>query len=106
MSYRFPILSGLTCGDAETMPHDCAFEAARALHWYCVEHHGGQSSDLYALQCALRYTPGILERDAGDNSDDTLAVWLREGLEEGDFTPEELYAEIVSAHHSEPIKGA
>jgi hypothetical protein len=35
------------------------YEAIIALYWFSAEHHGGQSSDLYRLYCALSaiYTP-------------------------------------------------
>ena len=44
------------------------FDAAQALYWYCVDYHGGQFSDLYAIQCRLGYRPGVLERGPEHNS--------------------------------------
>lgn len=47
------------------------FDAAQALHWYCVDYHEGQWSDLYALQCSLGYRPGASESGCEDNN----AAW-------------------------------
>jgi hypothetical protein len=49
------------------------FDLAAALHWYCVDNHDGQSSDLYRMQCELNYTPSVYER--GPRSDDASDVY-------------------------------
>lgn len=40
---------------------DVYFDAAQALHWHCVNNHAGQWSELYRIQCELKYTPGRSE---------------------------------------------
>lgn len=44
------------------------FSAAQGLYWYCVNYHGGQSSDLYRMQCELRYTPAMSENGCDDDA--------------------------------------
>ena len=41
----------------DSITSDNYFEAAQGLHWYCVNNHSGQSSELYAIQCKLGYAP-------------------------------------------------
>jgi hypothetical protein len=56
------------------------FEAAQALHWYCVDNHSGQSSELYAIQCELGYTPSLSENGV---SEDNASAFFYEALEVG-----------------------
>lgn len=67
--------------------------AACALHWYCVDYHGGQGSDLYALQCTLRYAPGPLESGPAPDSVD---VDIYGALASGELEPHDVHAWINS----------
>jgi hypothetical protein len=56
------------------------FDAARALHWFCVGWHNGQCGVLYGVMCALEYRPSTLESGVDferneDHSADVYA-WL------------------------------
>lgn len=42
-------------------------DAARGLHWYCADNHGGMGCDLYRIMCALDYKPAMSERGADDD---------------------------------------
>jgi hypothetical protein len=78
------------------------FEAAQALHWYAVNWHQGQSSELYAIQCELRYTPGACER--GPEADSTAEI-VYSDLEAGTIEPRALLewikAEYQKAHEDD-----
>ena len=67
------------------------FDAARGLHWYCVDNHSGMSSELYSIQCQLDYRPSCSENGA---SDDDYSGYVYECLEEGVIEPSELLASI------------
>jgi hypothetical protein len=56
------------------------FEAAQGLHWYCVDNHSGQSSELYAIQCELDYTPSLSEDGVNE---DNASAFFYEALEVG-----------------------
>jgi hypothetical protein len=64
------------------------FDAAQALHWYCVDYHDGQWSELYSLQCALGYTPGCLEHGP---EPDSSAAMLYDMLVEGSLDARHLF---------------
>jgi len=66
---------------------DDRFSAARALHWYCVDFHSGQWSDLYRIQCRLGYRPGALENGPESGTLDAEIYTL---LESGDVDAAEL----------------
>lgn len=40
---------------------DNYIDAARGLHWFCVDYHDGQWSALYEVMSRLQYTPSCLE---------------------------------------------
>ena len=67
------------------------FDAARGLHWYCVDYHSGMSSDLYSIQCQLHYTPSRSENGA---SDDDYSGYVYDCLEEGLMEPSEILEAI------------
>lgn len=67
------------------------FEAAQGLHWYCVDNHSGMSSDLYAIQCELGYTPSPSENSA---SDEDYSGYVYECLENGIMQPDEILEAI------------
>lgn len=67
------------------------FSAACALYWYCVHYHGGQNSDLYRIQCALRYRPGMCENGPEDESVD---AYIYADLQSGELDPEDVAAWI------------
>ena len=70
---------------------DNYYDAAQALHWYCVNFHGGQFSNLYLIQCKLGYNPGILE--CGCENDEG-ALMFYQALEYGEIQPFELLEKI------------
>lgn len=72
-------------------------DAARGLHWYCVHYHGGQWSDLYSIQCQLRYSPDRGEDESLEGDDDFVARDFYEALERGDIDPHELLDAINQA---------
>lgn len=76
------------------------FSAACALHWYCVNYHGGQWSDLYRIQCQLEYQPGHSEHGPDPESTDAL---IYADLESGELDPADVLAwiEINQAAHRE-----
>ena len=65
------------------------FELVEALYTYCILWHGGQASELYALQCEIsnHYSPGIgfSESDVENenmyyhdiNEDNARHIWNR-----------------------------
>jgi len=67
------------------------FGAARGLHWYCADYHNGQSSELYAIQCELKYTPSPSENGT---SDDDYSGYVYECLENGIMQPDEILEAI------------
>lgn len=66
--------------------------AACALHWFCVNHHVGQGSALYALQCRLKYSPGV--REYGVESG-TIDEEIYDALAHGELDPSDVYAWIT-----------
>jgi hypothetical protein len=69
------------------------FEAARGLHWYCTDYHGGQWSKLYRIQCQLDYRPGGGERGTDEESQP-----FYDALVSGEIDPEETLAAIQLAY--------
>lgn len=67
------------------------FDAARGLHWYCVNNHSGMSSDLYAIQCELGYNPSHSENGA---SDDNYSGYVYDCLTGGIIQPNEILEAI------------
>ena len=47
-------------GDAEEI------DVEEAIHWFAVNWHSGQNSNLYVASCASPYKPGLMERGARD----------------------------------------
>jgi hypothetical protein len=74
-----------------TIDKENYFDAARGLHWYCVDNHSGMSSELYAIQCELKYTPSPSENGA---SDDDYSGYVYECLENGIMQPDEILEAI------------
>ena len=70
---------------------DNYFDAAQALHWYCVNFHSGQYSDLYSIQCKLGYKPGGQESGC---ENDEFALDFYQALECGEIHPFELLEKI------------
>lgn len=75
-------------------------DVARGLHWYCVDHHEGQNSALYSIQCQLGYSPGRADNgylwDTEDiTADDTYAM-----LRDGEFDAQELLEAIQTAQEA------
>ena len=66
------------------------FDAAQALHWYCVDYHTGQYSDLYSIQCKLGYKPGSQE----SGCEDGWASDVYDALECGEIYPDTLLQKI------------
>ncbi len=70
------------------------FDAARGLHWYCIDYHSGMSSDLYAIQCELKYSPSPSENGA---SDDDYSGHVYDCLENGTMQPSKILEAIYEA---------
>ncbi len=70
------------------------FEAAQGLHWYCVEFHSGMSSELYAIQCELGYTPSCAEDGV---TEDNASAFFYEALEIGSIEASTLLELIQEA---------
>ena len=66
------------------------FDAAQALHWYCVDYHSGQYSELYSVQCKLGYKPGILE----SGCEEGYSSHVYDALECGEIQPDTLLKKI------------
>lgn len=77
----------------------CCFSKAQALYWFCTFNHGGQWSDLYAIQCQLNYRPGACERTI--DGSDMVAVETYRGLHRGTLKPADVAAEIALAYSVE-----
>lgn len=72
-------------------------DAARALHWYCVHYHEGQTSDQYAIQCQLGYSPSCLDSGHFYEDEETPAGDIYGALIDGDIDPQELLDAIQAA---------
>lgn len=70
-----------------------AFSAACALYWYCNDYHGGQDSDLYALQSQLDYRPGMAENGP---EPDTVDVDIYRALETKELEPRAVFDWIIA----------
>jgi len=66
------------------------FDLARGLYWFCVEWHGGQWCDLYAVSCALDYRPSACEGSPVDEDGE----WTGD---DDDEAPAYVYAQIQGA---------
>lgn len=75
-------------------------EAARALHWYCTDWHEGQSSDLYAIQCELRYSPSRLDNGEFTGNDDDTARDCYAMLRDGEIDAQELMDAIQAVQEA------
>jgi hypothetical protein len=73
-----------------TVNEENYFDAAQALHWYCVNYHTGQYSDLYSIQCRLGYKPGSHE----SGCEEGYSSEIYEALECGDIYPDTLVQKI------------
>ena len=66
-----------------------SFPAARALYWYCADHHSGQTSALYSILSTLPYRPGAMERSPdlyGMETED----WIYRELADGRMDPSDV----------------
>ena len=73
------------------LTEDNYYDATQGLHWYCVDFHSGQWSNLYLIQNKLGYTPGILEKGCENDED---ALYFYQALEYGELQPFELLEKI------------
>lgn len=71
------------------------WEAAHALYWFCSDYHYGQSSDLYRIQCELRYTPSQLDNGNLDQQAADVYDWLAETVNEDDYAPKYGYTKAI-----------
>jgi len=55
--------------------HETAFDLAEGLHWHCVDYHGGQWSERYAILSSLDYNPSPVSR--GPDSEGSQYVYDR-----------------------------
>ena len=59
---------------------DNYFDAAEGLHWYCVDYHGGQGSELYRVQCSLGFRPSPFGRGPGRDLSTYYYTMLVDGV--------------------------
>lgn len=77
----------ITCGEtphtADTCPDGCGcrFDIEEAAYWTAVHCHGGQSSALYAAQCASEYSPGRTMDLPDDDERPTSSDLYRDAVE-------------------------
>lgn len=76
------------------------FAVAQALHWFCVNNHDGQWSDLYRIQCGLDYRPARSE--SAPDEDSYAASAVTEALEAGELDPQDVadwIHAVYEGHH-------
>jgi len=81
----------------ELVSGDKCFDAAHALHWYCVQWHGGQWSKLYSIMCRLRFVPSPMNNGYFDNPGDETAGEIYAMLTTGKIDAVPLFDAVMAA---------